>query len=222
MATAHKFLFERSFDDAKANVDDHDDRHIKRHTTSELNAACAAARDEGYKAGYAAALAALEAQAIHALETAAAELTALNAHSTEAAEHMIATGLELALSVTRKALPELVRRHGVPELEAFVSDCLSQLVEEPRVVIRVHETELDSLDQRTEALKRMAGFDGKIVLLADPGIGAGDCKVEWADGGAERNFDQLRADLDAAISRAFGRAIDHAEPTAESSGERHV
>jgi flagellar assembly protein FliH len=42
------------------------------------------------------------------------------------------------------------------------------------------------------------GFEGRLVVLAEPDIGFGDCRVEWADGGLNRD----RARIEAAIAEA--------------------
>ena len=45
-------------------------------------------------------------------------------------------------------------------------------------------------------LARQSGFQGRLIVLAEPDIEAGDCKIEWADGGVVRE----RAAIDAKIS----------------------
>jgi len=37
---------------------------------------------------------------------------------------------------------------------------------------------------RFERLAKQSGFEGRLVILAEPEIDAGDCKIEWADGGS--------------------------------------
>ena len=44
---------------------------------------------------------------------------------------------------------------------------------------------------------------GRIVLLADETLGLGDARVEWADGGAERDTGRLMRDIDGALARAL-------------------
>ena len=34
-----------------------------------------------------------------------------------------------------------------------------------------------------QAIARRYGFEGRLVILAEPDIATGDCKIEWADGG---------------------------------------
>jgi flagellar assembly protein FliH len=211
MGATSKFLFDRTFDDASGVLDDEDDRYAKRHTKVELAAARAEGVEEGRQAGHAAAMSSIEAQAARAMDAATRELTALGAGRAEARKAVMEAGLELAAAIARKAMPELARRNGLAEVEALVADCLGQLVDEPRVVIRVNDALLDALEGRTQALARQAGFEGKLVLLADAALGPGDCRVEWADGGVVRNLARLLDELDTTVQRALGRSPVQAE-----------
>ena len=71
----------------------------------------------------------------------------------------------------------------------------------PHVVVRVN----DALHaQAHEALERLSrGCDARLVVLAEPDIAFGDCRIEWADGGIRRE----RAAVEAAIDEAVARYI---------------
>ncbi|MGA7481275.1 MAG: flagellar assembly protein FliH, partial [Bradyrhizobium sp.] len=44
---------------------------------------------------------------------------------------------------------------------------------------------------------------GRLVILAEPNIQSGDCRIEWADGGVVRE----RATIEAKINELVGRYI---------------
>jgi flagellar assembly protein FliH len=205
MAAVSKFLFEHSFDVPGASVEEDEERFARRHTARELAAARTEGFEAGRQAGLEAALAGIEAETSRIMEAAAREIAALAARHGEAARAMLEAGLELAAAIAAKAMPELARRHGLAEIEALVTDCLGGLVDEPRVVIRVHDSLLDPLQARAEALARQAGFEGKLVLLADSALGPADCRIEWADGGVARNLARLLAEIDDTVARALGK-----------------
>ena len=48
-----------------------------------------------------------------------------------------------------------------------------------------------------------SGFQGRLVILAEPQIASGDCRIEWADGGVVLE----RAAIDAKIDELVGRYI---------------
>jgi len=50
---------------------------------------------------------------------------------------------------------------------------------------------------------RLHGFEGRLILLAEPGMAPGDCRIEWADGGLVRD----RAATEAAIGEAVSRYL---------------
>ena len=62
---------------------------------------------------------------------------------------------------------------------------------------------LDDLRARVDTIGQRLGFQGSVVLLADPDMGPADCRVDWADGGAERIARNVWDDIDAAVKRMF-------------------
>ena len=58
----------------------------------------------------------------------------------------------------------------------------------------------DRAASSSTTIARARGFEGRLVVLAEPDIAAGDCRIEWADGGIERDS--------AAIDAAIGEAVD--------------
>ena len=90
------------------------------------------------------------------------------------------------------------------EIEAVIRDCLARLRDEVRIVIRVADAVLDAVNERVTALAATAGFEGKIVLIAQEDLQVGDVHVEWADGGAERDSESLWREIDAVVARAIG------------------
>jgi flagellar assembly protein FliH len=81
---------------------------------------------------------------------------------------------------------------------------LSELHDEPRLVVRVADALLDPLNESLQAARSSAGFEGKIVLLADDSVANGDIRIEWADGGAERDSTRLWREIDEIVARALG------------------
>ena len=55
--------------------------------------------------------------------------------------------------------------------------------------------------ERIEAIAKQSGFEGRLVILSDPDIAHGDCKLEWADGGVTSD----RAATEAKIAELVGR-----------------
>lgn len=117
--------------------------------------------------------------------------------------------VELAAAIARKLAPELVSRQPFVEIAALATECLKHLSAAPHVVVRVNDTVLEIARARLDEIARARGFEGRLMVLADPEIAIGDCKIEWADGGVVRNA----AKTDLVISNAIGRFLG-ARPTA--------
>ena len=128
-----------------------------------------------------------------------------------------AEAVEVAIAVGRKLAPELIAREPLAEIEALATDCFKQLVATPHVVVRVNDALHATARERLEEIGRLRGFDGRLMVIADTEIALGDCRVEWADGGLNRD----RAAVEAAVAEAVGRYIAACRTAASNaSGDR--
>ena len=104
--------------------------------------------------------------------------------------------MDVAVAVARQLSGELIAAEPLAGVTALVADCFRHLVSTPHLVIRINEQLYEAGRDRFEQLARQSGFQGRLIVLAEPDIEAGDCKIEWADGGVVRE----RAAIDAKIS----------------------
>ena len=111
--------------------------------------------------------------------------------------------VEVAVAVARKLAPALIAAQPFAEIQALASECFRQLVATPHIAIRVNEAMLAEAQQRLDALAHAHGFEGRMLITADAALGAGDCRVEWADGGINRD----RAATEATIAEVVTRYI---------------
>jgi flagellar assembly protein FliH len=109
--------------------------------------------------------------------------------------------IELATALARKLAPALVAREPFAEIAALAADCFKQLTHAPHVIVRVNDALHATARTRLEDIARGCGFDGRLVVVAEPDIALGDCKIEWADGGVIRD--------QAAINRTIDSAVRH-------------
>ncbi|MEX2008727.1 MAG: FliH/SctL family protein [Dongiaceae bacterium] len=211
MQASEKYLFDSSFDDeaGDANAAATPAAAARIHYDA---ADLAAARDEGFAAGAAAgaaeARATIERTTADGLTAIVARLKSLYDRQAEAAEHSVRGAVGTAIAIVRKLHPELARRHGLVEIEGLLSRTLETLRDEPRLVVRVADGLLDPLRDRLDDMTRTTGFEGRLVLLADAAITSGDCRIEWADGGVERDAASLWRDIETAWRRGLGGVDD--------------
>jgi len=109
--------------------------------------------------------------------------------------------VDVAISVARKLCSELVASEPLTEMMALIADCFKHLVATPHLVVRINDQLYDEARERIEKLAKQSGFAGRLVILAEPDVVNGDCKIEWADGGVLLE----RAAIEAKINELVGR-----------------
>jgi flagellar assembly protein FliH len=102
----------------------------------------------------------------------------------------------LALVIARKLAGGALSIAPQPELEQFLCDCLHKLYREARLVVTVTPDNADYLRSRIDEIVVQNGFSGRVVLMPEPGMGPGDCRIEWAEGGIEKNFEATFASIE--------------------------
>lgn len=186
-----KFMFDRSFDSAMATDMPVREKRPVPYTEEQIEAIREDARAAGFAAGRQA-TAEEQARLLNAtMERIATQIGALLA-SAEAERPVREAALrEAVLAVAWKVLPDFCKRNGVQEILAIVSRVIGEMASEPRLVVRIGESQFDNVNESVKALGEKHGYAGKIVLLADAALAPGDCRIEWADGGIERNVAAL-------------------------------
>lgn len=206
MATIRKFQFDVEFDAAaRAPAPKRDVEPPPPPPPSfseqELAAAKEAAFRQGRAAGAAEAARAIEAKAAAALTTLAAALADARPALEATLERCRTEALTLAATVARKLVPTMLARDAVAAVESALTDLLPQVIDEPRLVIRANDALIDALKQSVEALAARAGYAGRVILLGDERLTGADCRIEWADGGAELDIDRLSREIAATVDR---------------------
>ena len=215
MANVQKFLFDRTFD-AEPMVPvvetppDNDDMAVEEleapptFTEEDVEAA----RTEGFARGREEALG----ESLNAAETRAADALSVigerlsevfrtqelaNAETTRGA-------IVVAAAIARKMFPDLDRRNRLGEVETIVRTSMERTMAAPRLVIHVNESLTDDLSARIATLRSETGFEGEVIVAGDPKLRDGDCRIEWKDGGAERDIDALWQEIDEIIEYNLG------------------
>lgn len=218
MASAMKFLFDNSFDAAEHPAGPAPVAAPKHYTEEDL----VAARDEGFAQGEAAARAA----AMVSIEQASAKtLAAIGVQLNNASQdieriraQILKESLKLVSAAIGKIVPTMARHNALAEIERLIRDCLQAIYDEPRVVVRAHDRVIAALQDRVNSLASSSGFHGKIMLFPDEQLNETDCRVEWADGGAERNLDDMWSQIDTALQRMMDGDAASATVTGANTG----
>ena len=209
MAARAKYLFDQDFSTGAKAAD-------KPVAAAELAVRLGEAESKGFREGFAAAEKEGAAVAARrntiAFEQIGDALDRL-AYGLAAVEGRLETeAIELAAAIARKLAPELVLREPFAEIAALATECFRQLAATPHVVVRVNDALLDTARTNLDDIAKSRGFEGRVVVLAEPTIAIGDCKIEWADGGVIRDSAKTAVAIDDAIGRYLGARHSTATP----------
>lgn len=217
--TARKFLFDRSFDDAtpSSKIEHKQPAKPIHYTAEQLEAEKRTAYENGFNAGQSKAEENQQAQLNALMAKIDKQLSSLIASSGEFQQQEIKHAREVAVTIARKIMPSHLNRHGLEEIESVISQVLSERTREPRLVVRVGESCFDELSSRITQLSEQNAYAGKVIVLAEDGLGPSDCRVEWADGGIERDTAALWQTIENIMGvRDQGSGIGNNDPTISS------
>ena len=198
MAAPAKFLFDMDFSAP-------DKARERPATAAEIAQKVAAAEARAYRDGFGAAQREAKAEsdrrAALALEEIGIAVQAIASRFSGIEARMETEAVDVAVAVARKLCSELIAGEPLGEITGLVRDCFSHLVSTPHLVVRINESLYEAARERIERLAKRSGFEGRLVILAEPEIPTGDCKIEWADGGVVLE----RAAIETKINDLVGR-----------------
>jgi flagellar assembly protein FliH len=200
MVAVRKFLFDTEFD---AEPEAEPDAPPPEPTFSE--AELVAARAEGAKDGKAQALAEAaksdDRRAAEALEAIGRAMAGLAGAQARAFEETRQGAIAIAAAIATKIAPEIARRGADESIAAMLGERLPDLLDEPRLVIRLEPARIDAIKDRIDAIAHQCGYAGKVIFLADDALDAPDCRIEWADGGVERAVARVAGEIDQIVAQ---------------------
>lgn len=211
MTAARKFIFETDFDNYQAPEPKQEEiveeaepieEEAPTYSEDELNAAREEAFAAGRQEGANEATDASERKIADALAAIEGGLSELFRTQEKTNETMLKSAISVAATVARKLFPDLNRKNALGEIENLVVTTMEKVMEEPKVTVRVSEELRPGLEQRIDSL--IKGCEGKLTVLGDADMALGDCKIEWKEGGAERNTGAMWKDIDLIIEQNIG------------------
>src|SRR5580704_686603 len=201
---ARKFTFDTEFaggEDRRAPAAQA--RQKQTLTTEELENLKTLARHEGANGAQIRAaealergIAALTISVRAALDTSHAEIEALR---DEAAR--------LALAMARKIAPAALAALPAGDVEIALRQAMHQAIGEPRITLRAAPAVTDILQPRLDDIAHEEGYEGRVLIAADPAMKAGDCRIEWRGGGAERSEQVIEDAINTLIANRFSASV---------------
>jgi flagellar assembly protein FliH len=111
--------------------------------------------------------------------------------------------VQVAVAVAAKLAPELIAHEPFTEISALATECFRQLVTTPQIAVHIGADIFESAKDKLEDIARARGYDGRLVVQPDDKMAPGDCRIEWTDGGVNRD----RAATLSAIDDVVGRYV---------------
>jgi len=208
MTAPAKFLFDTDF----AAPDKSRERPTQVEMAQKIATAEAKAYRDGYDAGQREAKAESDRRLALALEEIKIAMQDIAARLGGVELRMETEAVDVAVAVARKLSSQLIAAEPLGEVAGLVSECFSHLVATPHLVVRVNDQLYEAARERIERLAKPSGFQGRLVILAEPEIPTGDCKIEWADGGVVFERAAIEAKIDELVGRYMASRNQGNEP----------
>jgi flagellar assembly protein FliH len=173
---------------------------------------CAEAQQIGFSNGQQEALQSIEASSTEILNGLAGQLQNITQTHGETLDNIRCEAASLAFTIAKKLAPALISRQPEAEVLKMVENCLADLHDEPRIVVRASEPVCDIVTEQVNKLIAASGFQGNIIVLPDDTKQGSDCRVEWADGGAERSISDTNEQVETVIQRFISACHETGKP----------
>lgn len=209
MSTVRKFTFDLDFDapeepevvEAEAIEDEPEVEYAPTYSEEDLERARQEGFDAGKESGRLEAAEATEQRLLEAVEAAAQKLKEVFDAQADANRDVAKEMILIANTITKKMFPDLNARNALGEVERVAQDTLKAITEEPRVQIVLHPDIREPFMERLTVMTNRAGFDGKVFVNPDPSLPLGDCRIEWSNGAAVRDSEELSKMIDEIVKR---------------------
>ncbi len=194
MQQAEKFDFNTVFGESE-NAHASSTRTKTRFSASEV--------EEIRKQAYADGKASVEGQAAEAcaqaLSDSANALAALFERLATSEHNFKIQAFDLALLSARKIARRALELHPEQEIESLVQQCLTRLPCEPHIIITVADRLKKAVEPHLMELAQNQSFSGKIRVTGSDAITGASCKIEWSEGGVEKNPEDIGEAIEALV-----------------------
>jgi flagellar assembly protein FliH len=145
------------------------------------------AESQAYRKGFTAGEQQAQSQGVAALALIADAMERLHKALGGIEARLETEAVEVAVAVAGKLAPELIAREPFAEISALATSTFSHLVKAPHVVVHIGADIYETAKAKLDEIAQARGFEGRLVVLSEPAMAPGDCRIEWADGGVARD-----------------------------------
>ncbi|WNJ99138.1 FliH/SctL family protein [Thalassospiraceae bacterium LMO-JJ14] len=224
MSTVTKFTFDLDFDAPEeptvpeaVEEEEEPEEIIPTFSEEEVEQARAEGFEAGKEEGRREAADATEQKLLEAIENACTQIGEIYSNQTDANRDIAREMVSVSTAIAKKMFPDLNARNALGEVERVVQETLKAVTEEPRIQIMVHSELREPLSERLGTMTHRAGFEGKVFVNPDPSMALGDCRIEWSNGAAVRDGEELWEMIDEIIEHNLHGPVDLNEEGADEA-----
>lgn len=232
MQAGDKFLFDMDFDDLdilkeisdqEVAVDEiaeseetEPEEEVITFTEEEMNNQRQQALEEGRQQGAAETLGGIENNIANVLTKIDETMSGLFKIQREENELNRKEAISVASAVVGKLFSSLDTEHGFGEVIKLTEETLDGLLREPAIVIHVNDAYAGRVEERIGEYLRHRDFQGKFSVTGDGDMAAGDCRIEWVTGSAERSSNMILEAAQDVIAHNLNSELAATEETVQA------
>ena len=174
--------------------------------------------EEGKRSAWNEAMESLEKHNSDALDSIDSSLKNLFDSMEQNAQYAFSTAVEFALAVCKKALPALNEANALTEIRALLEKNLHFLKDEQKISLRLNSALAEQIKPILTELIKKEAYHGKLAVVRDDSLPVGDCRVEWKNGGLEKNLQDVLNHTEELVN-LYTHTASTNEPSADHIGE---
>lgn len=163
----------------------------KTYSEEEVAEKVKAAEQDGYEKGFKSSQEGMDATVSRLMEEMNNKLMTLVANSSNLSCELEKQSMDLAKAIIKKLVPSLNDEHAVEIVNNFISENFNNFKNEAKLSFYIHPDIISYVQENIAKLANSHDFEGKISLHKDAKLGLADCRIEWENGGVERNTAEM-------------------------------
>jgi flagellar assembly protein FliH len=172
-----------------------------RFSQDDLDVAVASAEAKGYEKGVTDTENKMQSKQQLILENIETRLSELIQDQGEMLEQNETAAMQVAIEAICKILPTIEKDVAKKEVEAFLSNNFSKFRQESILSFSFHPDMVAEIAPKLSKLAEKNDFEGKISVHKDINLSISECRVEWKNGGVERNISENINKIEELISK---------------------
>ncbi len=161
------------------------------YSQEELDAEVRKAEDKGYERGLRQAEDEAEKRHEALMNEMSGKLSVMLADMAKENDEREAEAIQLALALVKKLLPSLEEKQAEAEVQKFLSDNFPNFRREAYLSFSFNPQTVGAAAKIIAKLAEKNDFEGKISVHKDENLGVSDCRIEWENGGVEKNDSKM-------------------------------